>query len=159
MVERALARLRRGWLDRLVLAYSWLGNYGLGWVAIAACLALAVGRWQPLPAIAALVWGALAVNYAVKRVVRRERPAGDGGLAPLIVAPASPSFPSSHATMSAAAAFGLSLWAPAYAPLFATLAMLMAGSRVYLAVHHVGDVVAGVLLGTVLGVAFVLVAA
>ena len=44
------------------------------------------------------------------------------------------------------------------APLFATLAVLMAASRVYLAVHHVSDVVVGLAVGACTGAAFALLA-
>ena len=90
--------------------------------------------------------------------MRRERPLERRGRAPLIVAPASPSFPSSHAAMAAAGAVALSVYAPAAWPLFATLAVLMAASRVYLAVHHVSDVVAGLAVGACAGAAFALLA-
>jgi undecaprenyl-diphosphatase len=113
------------------------------WVAIG----LASGR--PVR-VAATVWGTLAVNYAVKSVVRRERPL-DPATAPLVRAPASPSFPSSHAAMSTAAAIVLSAARPRLLPLFAGMAAAMAWSRVYVGVHHSGDVVAGMALGAVTG--------
>ena len=113
------------------------------WVAIG----LASGR--PVR-VAATVWGTLAVNYAVKSVVRRERPL-DPATVPLVRAPASSSFPSSHAAMSTAAAIALSAARPRLLPLFAGMAAAMAWSRVYAGVHHSGDVVAGVALGAVTG--------
>jgi membrane-associated phospholipid phosphatase len=152
----ALARLRRPGLDRAVAAFSFLGDYGVGWVIGGAALGLALGRPWRAVAFAALVFGTLGLNYAVKRVVRRERPPLGGPVQPLIHAPASPSFPSSHAAMSAAAAFGLSELVPEAWPLFATLAVLMALSRLYLAVHYTVDVVAGALLGTLVGLAYLL---
>jgi undecaprenyl-diphosphatase len=152
----AVARLRRPWLTPLVVAFSRLGDYGIGWVVVGVTLALATGR--PLGALgfAALVWGTLALNYAVKLLVRRERPVTGGAVEPLIVAPASSSFPSSHAAMSAAAACGLSALEPGLWPLFATLALLMALSRLYLAVHHPVDVAAGLVLGGLTGAAALL---
>jgi undecaprenyl-diphosphatase len=108
--------------------------------------------------VAALVWLTLGINYATKRLVRRERPLARGGRPPLIRAPSSPSFPSSHAAMAAAGAVALSAYAPVAWPLFATLAILMAASRVYLAVHHVSDVVAGLAVGACTGAAFALLA-
>jgi undecaprenyl-diphosphatase len=152
----ALARLRRPGLDRVVAAYSRLGNSGHGWVVLGVVLALALGRPSRAVAFAALVYGTLGLNFAVKHVVRRERPPLGGPVAPLIQAPASPSFPSSHAAMSAAAAFGLSELVPEAWPLFATLAVLMALSRLYLAVHYPIDVLAGAVLGTAVGAAYLL---
>ncbi len=112
-------------------------------------MAIGVGTGRPVR-VAATVWGTLAVNYAVKSVVRRERPL-DADTVPLVRAPASSSFPSSHAAMSTAAAIVLSAARPRRAPLYAGMAAAMAWSRVYAGVHHSGDVVAGAMLGAVTG--------
>jgi undecaprenyl-diphosphatase len=130
-------------LDRVVRPYTQAGNYGLVWVGIGVCARRPVR-------VAATVWGTLAVNYAVKRVVRRDRPL-DAGAATLVPAPASSSFPSSHAAMSAAAAIVLSAARPRLAPVFVAMAAAMAWSRVYAGVHHGSDVAAGVALGAVTG--------
>jgi membrane-associated phospholipid phosphatase len=122
--------------------YTRAGNYGAIWVAIG----VVCGR--PVR-VAATVWGTLAVNYAVKSGVRRERPAELR--ATLVPAPASPSFPSSHAAMSTAAAIVLCAARPHLAPLWVGMAVAMAWSRVYAGVHHPGDVAAGVALGAVTG--------
>jgi membrane-associated phospholipid phosphatase len=151
------ARRQRA-LDRIAIGYSALGNRGLLWVACGVAVALATRRFWAIPLVAAAVWATLAINYAFKRSVRRERPRERRGRLPLIVAPTSHSFPSSHAAMAAAGAVALSVYAPAFAPLFATLAVLMAASRVYLAVHHVSDVVVGLAVGACAGAVFALLA-
>ena len=143
-------------LDRIAIGYSALGNRGLLWIACGVGAGLATRRYWAIPLIAALVWGTLGLNYAIKRVIRRERPRSRAGRAPLIRAPASPSFPSRHAAMAGAGALALSAYAPVATPLFATLALLMAASRVYLAVHHVSDVVAGLAVGACTGAVFAL---
>jgi membrane-associated phospholipid phosphatase len=145
-------------LDRAVIQYSALGNRGLLWVVGGVVAGVSTGRWWAIPLVAAVVWSTLGLNYAIKRVVRRERPFERRGRAPLIVAPATPSFPSSHAAMAGAGAVALSVYAPAFWPLFATLAILMAASRVHLAVHHVSDVVAGLAVGAGAGAVFALLA-
>jgi undecaprenyl-diphosphatase len=145
-------------LDRLVVGYSALGNRGLLWVACGAVVGLVTQRYEAIPLVAAVVWVTLGVNYAFKRRIRRERPRERRGRAPLIVAPTSHSFPSSHAAMAGAGAVALSVYAPAWWPLFATLAVLMAASRVYLAVHHVSDVVVGLAVGACTGAVFALLA-
>jgi undecaprenyl-diphosphatase len=145
-------------LDRVAIGYSALGNRGLLWLAGGVVVAVATRRWSAIPLVAGVVWITLGLNYALKRGVRRQRPLDRRGRAPLIVAPASPSFPSSHAAMAAAGALALSVYAPAAWPLFATLAVLMAASRVHLAVHHVSDVVAGLAVGACVGAAFALLA-
>jgi membrane-associated phospholipid phosphatase len=145
-ILRAVAWIRRPALDRLVAAYSACGNQGVCWVA--AGVVLSVRRRSPRPALAtaATVWGTLAVNYAVKQVVRRDRPDGGDVPEPLIEAPRSHSFPSSHAAMSVAACFVLPR------PVIGAAA-LMAASRVYLAVHWPSDVAAGAALGAACGTA------
>jgi membrane-associated phospholipid phosphatase len=141
-----------------MIGYSALGNRGLLWVAGGVIVGLAAGRPWAIPLVAAVVWIALGLNYSIKRLVRRERPLEWRGRGPLIVAPATHSFPSSHAAMAGAGAVALSLYAPVLAALFATLAVLMAASRVYLTVHHVSDVVAGLAVGACTGGAFALLA-
>ncbi len=126
----------------MVAPYTRAGNYGLLWVAIG------VGCRRPVR-VAATVWGTLAVNYAVKSAVHRERPVELR--ATLVPAPASSSFPSSHAAMSTAAAIALCAARPRLAPVWVAMAAAMAWSRVYAGVHHPGDVAAGVALGAVTG--------
>jgi len=153
-----VAGRRQRVLDRVVIEYSALGNRGLMWVVGGVAVALGTQRWWAIPLVAGVVWITLGLNYAIKRCVRRERPLAHRGRGPLIVAPLTPSFPSSHAAMAAAGAIALSVYAPALWPLFATLAVLMAASRVYLAVHHVSDVVAGLAVGACTGAVFALLA-
>ena len=121
-------------------------------------VALATDRVWAVPLVAALVWLTLGLNYVDQAARPARAPVARGGRAPLIRAPTSPSFPSSHAAMAAAGAVALSAYAPVVWPLFATLAILMAASRVYLVVHHVSDVVAGLAVGACTGVAFALLA-
>ena len=128
------------------MPYTTAGNYGLLWVAVG----VVAGR--PVKT-AVTVWGTLAVNYGVKRLVARERPARPG----LVRAPASPSFPSSHAARSAAAAVVLTEARPGLAPLWIAMAGAMAWTRLHAGVHHRSDVLAGLALGTVTGLAAVAV--
>jgi membrane-associated phospholipid phosphatase len=141
-----VARLRRPWLDRGLARYSRLGNKGELWVALGCVIALQRGTPRPAVTTAATVWGTLVVNFTIKQVVRRARPTGDDLPRALIDAPASTSFPSSHAAMAAAAAMVLP-------PVVIPAAALMAASRVYLGVHYPSDVAAGVVVGLICGTA------
>jgi membrane-associated phospholipid phosphatase len=70
-------------------------------------------------------------------------------LPPLIRTPTQLSFPSAHSATSAAAAQAFRHLLPRV-PLRAA-ATAMAASRLYLGVHYPSDIVAGVLLGAVIG--------
>ena len=131
-------------------AFSKLGNSGVGWVALGGLVALSRRDPRPAVAVAVAVWGTLAINYGVKQLANRERPQHED--APqLIDAPTSSSFPSSHAAMAAAGSLVLGQAVPAARLPLKLAALAMAGSRVYLGVHHPSDVVAGYALGAVTG--------
>jgi undecaprenyl-diphosphatase len=156
--ERA-ATATRSLFDRVAIGYSALGNNGLLWIACGVAVAVATDHVGAVVSTTAIVWATLVLNFVIKRVVRRSRPVARGGRVPLIRPPTSPSFPSSHSAMAAAGAIALSLDAPGLWPLFATLAIFMAASRVYLVVHHVSDVVAGLAVGACTGAALALLVA
>ncbi|HXO86922.1 MAG TPA: phosphatase PAP2 family protein [Gemmatimonadales bacterium] len=100
-----------------------------------------------LAALFALTTSHLAVQL-LKRVVARPRPCdANGRLLALIDLPDPYSFPSGHAAAACAVTGTIAIAHPLLAPILLPIAALIAASRVTLRVHHVGDVVAGVLLG------------
>ena len=131
--------------ERAVRAFSKLGEHGLGWQAVALAGAALDERRRPAWLRAwATIAGSFAANQAVKLVVRRARP-DLPGLPPLTHTLSNRSYPSAHATTSAAAAGALRGMLPA-PPLYAA-AVAMSLSRLYLGVHWPSDTAAGFALG------------
>ena len=89
---------------------------------------------------------------AVKPAVERSRPCHS---LPSVRAPdgcgAGRSFPSAHASDTAAAATIVAWAAPALSPLALVLCAVVGISRVYLGVHYPSDVAAGLVVGAVCG--------
>ena len=89
---------------------------------------------------------AFGANQLMKLVVRRPRP-DLPDLPPVVSTMSNRSYPSAHATTSAAGARAL---APCSRPRPVRVATCMALSRPYLGVHYPSDILAGVVLGTAL---------
>jgi hypothetical protein len=137
-------------IERAVHAFSKTGEHAALWLAIGAVgMAVDQPRRRQWARATTRVAGAYVLNTAIKLAVRRRRPQLDG-LPALISTPTQLSFPSAHASSSFAAA-------RAFAPLVGgrraiyPLATAMAASRVYLGVHYPSDILAGALLGTLVG--------
>jgi membrane-associated phospholipid phosphatase len=136
-------------LERAARAYSRLGEHAACWFALGAAGAALDRarrpRWVRGIEAVAVAYG---VNYAVKVAVRRRRPELSD-LPQLSPTVSRLSFPSAHATTSFAAARAFSGLVPAGALYGAAGAF--AASRPYLGVHYPSDVVAGALLGSIIG--------
>ena len=131
------------WLGRI-------GEYGAIWLVIGIVLAFADPDNREDWLIAGILGPvAIGLNFVVKVIVRRPRPVLEG-LSPLGGAPSSLSFPSAHATSSFACATAMTRIAPEAAVLF-VLAVAIAACRPYLGMHYPSDVLAGIVLGTALG--------
>lgn len=139
----------RGPVPGLARAYSAWGEHAAGWIALGV-----VGTWVDRPrrdvwmATATGAFAAHATAVALKRVVRRHRPA-DPGLRVLVPTPSDLSFPSAHAASTTAATMALSTVVGPPPAMAAAAAMAVA--RVLLGVHYPSDVAAGALIGAVAG--------
>jgi undecaprenyl-diphosphatase len=136
---------------------------GSGWSVAALIPVLWHDRTRRLGgtlAVAIAAQGALV--WALKLAVGRVRPWIALALPAPIGAPHDGSFPSGHAAGSFCVAAFLAVVLPAVWPHSPRIARLLGGvgfvlaaliglSRVYLAAHFPGDVIAGVLLGSVIG--------
>jgi membrane-associated phospholipid phosphatase len=137
-------------LEQAAKALGKTGNNGAIWFALGAALAIVDGSNREAWAICALLGPmAIGLNYAVKLLVRRPRPVLEG-LPPLGGAPSSLSFPSAHATSSFAVATAMARVEPLGALAF-LLAFALALGRPYLGMHYPSDVLAGAVLGVLLG--------
>jgi undecaprenyl-diphosphatase len=126
------------------------GNNGTVWVALGVALALLdPERRESWLICAALGPIAIVLNYGVKLLVKRPRPVLEG-LPPLGGAPSSLSFPSAHAFSSFAVATAMVRVDPATAGALVVATALSLG-RPYLGMHYPSDVLAGALLGVILG--------
>lgn len=144
---------RSGVLDALMPALSRICDHGEVWIALALVLLVWRRHRRAGAAVAcALLLDVVCCNLVLKPLVARVRPCDlNTAVALLVPRPGDGSFPSGHTASSFAAtaallAAGDGLWKPAFA-----LAVVMSFSRLYLYVHWPSDVLAGAVLGTVLG--------
>jgi membrane-associated phospholipid phosphatase len=137
--------------ERTMKALGTAGEWGAVWVAIGGAAAAIDRRrrrrWLRATAVAPV---AVGVNYAIKLVVRRQRPKLRR-LPPLAGAPSTLSFPSAHATSSLAAATAMGRVESRTRPPLFVLAAAICLTRPYLGMHYPSDVLAGAALGCLLG--------
>ncbi|HEY7593474.1 MAG TPA: phosphatase PAP2 family protein [Actinophytocola sp.] len=145
-VQRTIGKPR---VVRAARGLSLFGEHSAGWFALG-LLGAAVDRKRRRDWLTAAtgVVAAHAASIAVKRVVRRQRPIDDS-VEVLVATPSSLSFPSSHATSTTAAAVVYSgLTGRNLVPVVVPPMLV---SRLVLGVHYPTDVLAGSVLGAVVG--------
>ena len=158
----------RGWMPPrwIRLWMLWATRLGDGWLWLAAGLALLAGggRFHRVLAAAAIAAGGANIAIVVlKRRFRRRRPCEDAAPHPAFAWRLSSyvrylpsdrfSFPSGHSMNAFAQATVMGLAFPWAAPALGAVAASVAASRVMLGLHFLSDVVAGSLLGVLIGLA------
>ena len=130
-----------------------LGNGGMIWIALAIVLLITRRyRWAGVAMLLALALDVVVSNMILKPLVARIRPCDVNTTVQLLIArPTDYSFPSGHTAASFAATFALyfsrkKLWIPAL-----VLAVLISFSRLYLYVHYPTDILAGAMIGIIMG--------
>jgi membrane-associated phospholipid phosphatase len=151
---KLLRAMRTRWhtpdMEAVAKALGKAGNNALVWVLLGIALALLdPERRESWLICAALGPIAIGLNYGLKLIVKRPRPVLEG-LPPLGGAPSSLSFPSAHALSSFAVATAMFRVDPATAGAF-VFALALSLGRPYLGMHYPSDVLAGAVLGVILG--------
>lgn len=126
-----------------------LTHLGDAWATLGAGVAILVAgdRTLGLAVLAANAASHLAVQV-LKRTVARARPCDATGRALALLTPPDPfSFPSGHAAAAAAVTLTVTFAHPVAGLVLVPLGAGVAATRVRLRMHHVGDVLAGALLG------------
>jgi membrane-associated phospholipid phosphatase len=141
-------------LARTLSAASHLGDHSLIWMIVAAARGTRSDREATqAPLLAALIaTESLIVNQGVKRLFRRTRPTERGDPRFVVRRPSTSSFPSGHASSAFFVASVLTeLGGRRAAPLWFAAGSVVAVSRAYVRIHHASDVVAGAIVGLLLG--------
>ncbi|WKD58287.1 PAP2 superfamily protein [Corynebacterium capitovis DSM 44611] len=131
---------------------SHFGEHDLGWLAVAGVGGIVdKTRRREWATLGVATFSAHAASVVIKRIVRRARP-HDKRLHIGVKTPSQLSFPSSHATNTAAASVIISRMTGSPWPLLGVPIMMV--SRMVLGVHYPTDTLAGAALGAgVAGVA------
>lgn len=152
-----LTRRERPRTDRFLRQLSNSANRSVFWLAIAGLIAFfggRTGRRAAFRGIVSIALTATLVNFPLKYLVRRQRPASRSGDRPLPVnLPDTFSFPSGHAASAFAFAIGVGLEEPLLLVPILPLAATVAYSRIRLRVHYPFDVLVGAAIGTGIAIA------
>ncbi len=153
-VDRAFDHLRGNPIaDRIFYTATELGDFGLIWVFIGAVRGLQSDRDLRTAGrlTATLAVESVLVNGVMKQFFKRELPVSQEPRPHKMRIPITTSFPSGHSSTAVVAAMLLSEARPKSAPLYWSVAAIVATSRIHVRIHHASDVVGGVATGLVIG--------
>ncbi len=149
--------LRVPFLNPVMIFITHLGDAGAFWLALSVVfLLIRKTRKMGLACLISLLVMVVINDLILKNAVARIRPyEAIEGLERLIEAQVDYSFPSGHTASSFACAFVILRMATkkTAAALSVVLAVLIAFSRLYVGVHYPTDVLAGIVLGILFGIA------
>lgn len=160
--DRLLEPLRNNKVSKTMFGFaSRVGDFSIVWHVIGFLRAIgSVDRLRQAVFLSlALGVESLVVNQGVKRLFRRERPTESGDHRFEVRTPSTSSFPSGHASSATFAVFVLASFAGWPVSLvFVAVAATVALSRVVVRIHHLSDILGGIVVGALLGCVGVAVA-
>jgi undecaprenyl-diphosphatase len=139
------------WSNQAMYSITSVMNGGWGWVLgllAASMVDKKRGRRALRDVVPPLWFATMTVEYPVKSYFRRRRPFIDVVQAIAVGRkPGNYSFPSGHSASAFAGAWLLQRHYPGMAPLWYSIAGVVAFSRIYLGAHYPGDVLTGAVAG------------
>ncbi|MEY4634136.1 MAG: hypothetical protein RLZ18_1508 [Actinomycetota bacterium] len=153
--DRVLEPLRNHRATNALFGFaSKVGDFSVVWHVVGLVRAIgSVDRLQQALALSiALGFESLIVNQGIKKLFKRERPTTSGDHRFDVRTPSTSSFPSGHASSATFAAIVLTSFTGwPIVLLWAGIALVVALSRVVVRIHHLSDIVGGIVTGAVLG--------
>ena len=153
--DKVFEPLRKNAVSQRVFSMaSTIGDFSVVWHVIGVlCAVISVISFrETLSLSVALGCESLIVNQGLKRIFRRDRPTVSGDERFDIRTPSTSSFPSGHASSATCAAIILtSFTAMPLAIVWILVGVVVALSRVVVRIHHLSDILGGLVAGAVLG--------
>lgn len=153
--DKVFEPLRKNSVSQRVFSMaSTVGDFSVVWHVIGLLCAITsvISFRETLSLSVALGCESLIVNQGLKRIFRRDRPTVSGDERFDIRTPSTSSFPSGHASSATCAAIILTSFAAMpLAIVWILVGVVVALSRVVVRIHHLSDILGGLVAGAVLG--------
>jgi undecaprenyl-diphosphatase len=153
--DKVFEPLRKNAVSQQVFSVaSSVGDFSVVWHVIGlVCAISSVTTFRETLSLSlALGCESLIVNQGLKRIFRRDRPTVSGDDRFAVRTPSTSSFPSGHASSATCAAIILtSFTGMPLAIVWILVGIVVALSRVVVRIHHLSDILGGLVAGAILG--------